>query len=209
MNKQITFREYRASDRESLAAVIRMTWNHDAFCTPKTAKLLSIAYLDICLANQTYTQVALHKGVPVGIIMANCRSKGKRPVKFKIRALISAFRLLISKEGRQVGKFFKGINKIDEELLAGCKKNYAGELSFFAISAEHRGEGIGKELFKRAVEHLNNYTVDSFFLYTDTSCNYGFYEKQDMKRCGEKKISLNINGKKDDLTFFIYEKQLI
>ena len=36
--------------------------------------------------------------------------------------------------------------------------------------------------------------LKEFYLFTDTSCNYGFYEHQGMKRRLEKKHVFNIKG---------------
>lgn len=92
-------------------------WYYDRFCTPKTAARLANVYLSSCLANQTFTQVALVDGVPVGIAMGKNR-------------------------------------------------------------ASH---------------------------FTDTSCNYGFYEHQGMKRQQEKKHCFDINGLPGEMSFFLYD----
>ena len=69
MSESIIFREFEESDRPALEQVIRETWCYDRFCTPNTATQLASVYLTSCLANQTFTQVALIDNVPVGIIM--------------------------------------------------------------------------------------------------------------------------------------------
>ena len=49
--------------------------------------------------------------------------------------------------------------------------------------------------------------IRNFYLFTDTSCNYGFYESQGMRRCCEKKLSLQIGKEKQEMTFFLYDYQ--
>ena len=50
--------------------------------------------------------------------------------------------------------------------------------------------------------------LKEFYLFTDTSCNYGFYEHKGMKRRLEKKHVFNIKGQQSVMNFFIYDYQL-
>ena len=49
--------------------------------------------------------------------------------------------------------------------------------------------------------------LKEFYLFTDTSCNYGFYEHQGMKRRLEKEHIFNIKGQQAVMKFFIYDYQ--
>lgn len=69
MKEQVILREFQEMDRKPLEDVIRKTWKYDELTGPKTAKKLAEVYLNSCLANQTYVQVAVLDGVPVGVIM--------------------------------------------------------------------------------------------------------------------------------------------
>ena len=54
--------------------------------------------------------------------------------------------------------------------------------------------------------HPNMATMLCFVtMFTDTSCNYGFYEHQGMKRRLEKKHVFNIKGQQAVMNFFIYD----
>lgn len=130
MNHHIILREYQKSDRKLLEDVVRETWNYDRFCTPKTAAKLASVYLSSCLANQTFTQVALMNDTPVGIIMVKNRKKHKCLFGFAIKRAASIISLLCSKEGRTVSRIFECVETIDQELLCQCKTDYQGELAF-------------------------------------------------------------------------------
>lgn len=52
-------REFQPQDTDALADIIRITWGYDKFGSHETACKLARAYLDLCLTNQTYTQVAI------------------------------------------------------------------------------------------------------------------------------------------------------
>ncbi|MEQ3613674.1 GNAT family N-acetyltransferase [Mediterraneibacter gnavus] len=71
-----------------------------------------------------------------------------------------------------------------------------------------RGKGIGTALFQSFLDYLREHHLHSFYLYTDTSCNYGFYKHQGMKRRYKKSKSFHIKGQDAKMHFFIYDKHL-
>jgi len=74
----IIYRPIKKTDYKSLEDIIRKTWNYDKLGSPKLAKLMAKVYLASCLANQTYTSVAVVNSEPVGIIMGK-NKKTHRP----------------------------------------------------------------------------------------------------------------------------------
>ena len=93
-------------------------------------------------------------------------------------------------------------------MLSACKEKYKGELAFFAISEKCRGKGLGKKLFQTVVDYMKSQDISNFYLFTDTSCNYPFYEHMGLTRRCEKKQIIDIKGEKGDMTFFIYDYQI-
>ena len=93
-------------------------------------------------------------------------------------------------------------------MLHESHKSYPAELALFAVSAEFRGKGIGKKLFQSALDYINRQKLNEFYLFTDTSCNYGFYEHQGMIRRLEKELVFHINGQEEKMNFFIYDYKL-
>lgn len=93
-------------------------------------------------------------------------------------------------------------------MIAEKGKSYSAELALFAVSSVCRGKGIGKMLYQSAKEYMEQEGVDSFYLFTDTSCNYGFYEHQGMKRQAEKTHSFDIKGQKAKMNFYLYDDQI-
>ena len=52
---------------------------------------------------------------------------------------------------------------------------------------------------------MKNESIEHFYVYTDTTCNYGFYERQNILRCGTEKITLQLNASPKNFLFFIYD----
>ena len=205
MENNIKLRELKKEDVPALEDVIRKTWNYDRFATPKTARKLAKVYLTTCLTNQTYTRVAEVNGVPVGLILGKDIEKHHCPPKSRLRQISALCGLLISKEGREILNFYKNVDDIDNRLLRQCSKDYKGELALFALSPEYRGLGIGKMLFRCLLAYMESRSISDFYLYTDTSCNFGFYEHQGMVRQQQYKHLVHMKGQKGELEFYLYD----
>lgn len=204
----IIFREYRKEDREYIEDMIRKTWNYDKFCSPKVAKKMAKTYFINCFANQTYTKVATIENKVVGIIMGKQVKKFKCPIWLRIKQIISNISIYLSKEGRSAIKIFGNVTKIDDILLKETNKNYDGEVALFVMDSDYRGKGIGGKLFKYLLDYMKEIKANEIFLFTDTSCNYKFYEHKGMNRRGEKKHTYNIAGQQADMTFFLYDLKI-
>ena len=206
MNKTVVIRRFYKEDAPALEDVIRKTWKYDAFCSSDTAARLAHVYLYSCLANQTFTAVAIVDGKPCGIIMAKHIQKHRCPFSLKLQSLLAIVRLLIKREGREICSFYGKIRNVDQELLDGSGQTYGGELSFFVLDEAVRGLGIGKQLYAAALTYMRQENIQSFYLlYTDSSCNYGFYEHRGMQRRGESEMVVKLAGQQALMKFFLYD----
>ena len=204
---QIKLREYQKQDFKALETIIKETWHYDDFSSPKIAIKLARVFLSSCLTNYTFSRVAVVDGNIVGIIMVNNIAKHKCPLSNRLLQIKSILSLLSSKEGRKISKIFSNINGIDKQLLNENNKIYSAELVLFVVSSSCRGKGIGKMLFQSVLNYMKQKKLKEFYLFTDTSCNYGFYEHQGMKRRLEKKHIFNIKEQQAIMNFFIYDYQ--
>lgn len=206
---RIELREYQKQDFKALETIIRETWHYDDFSSPKTAIKLARVFLSSCLTNYTFSKVAVVDGNVAGIILANNIAKHKCSISNRLLQVKSIISLYSSKEGRNVSKIFGNVNGIDKQLLNENNKNYPAELTLFAVSSSCRGKGIGKMLFQSTLDYMKQEKLKEFYLFTDTSCNYGFYEHQGMTRRLEKKHLFNIQGQQAKMNFFIYDYQVM
>lgn len=202
---QITYRPYAPQDFGALSEIINITWGHEKSYSPTTASWLSHAYLRLCLTEQTFAQVALKNGAPIGIIMGNNFHSPHRSLKYQLQARWALFILYLTADGRRAWHFFEEVDQIYKKLLSRQPQHYEGELSFFAVHPEYRGLGIGKELYRHFLNYMNRENIQHFYVLTDTTCNYRFYEHQNMLRCGTEEVKLQVNGKLEEFLFFIYE----
>ncbi len=202
--QQITYREYKKEDDIYLEKIICDTWEFNTFCSSYIAEKLSKIYLYGCLNSQSYTQVAILDEQPMGIIMCANKQKVKSKLSIKIILLKQLFFLLSKKEGRIISKAFQAIERIDNDLLKSVPSVYQGELVFFAVNNKFRELGIGNTLFNKALTYMDNQGIDTFYLFTDSSCNYHFYDRQGMNRIAEKTYSVPIQVN-NEMKFYLYE----
>ena len=147
--------------KETMEMAIALSPIHiyDELTGPATASKLAKVFLYSCLCSQTFAQVALADGMPVGVIMGKNLNKHKCPFKYRVKQITSILSLLLSGEGRQVIKMFGCISGIDKKLLKDSGKNYQGEITFFAVDSEFRGRGVGKVLFQNIKTYMKHRCV--------------------------------------------------
>ena len=204
MRQEVILRALQKSDLGAIEDIIRRAWHYDDLAGPDTARQLAAVFLRSCLKNQTFVRVAAVDGVPVGVIMG----RSDRSYRWRLREATgqaaAILRLLASREGRAVSRIFRSVDSIDRQLLAPRRAMFQGELSFFAVREDCRGLGVGQKLFDALRIYMRREDVQRFYLFTDTSCNYGFYEHQGMRRCAQQDHIFDMGGRREEMHFFLY-----
>lgn len=201
-NKQLTYRPIQFSDYSTIENIIRKAWNYDQFASPKVAKQPAKVFLSSCLTNQTFTCVAICNEKPVGVIMGKNRKKHRKSIKHLSRYWLAIAQLVLCKEGLDISKMYGDIDKIDQELLQSTQTTFDSELAFFVLDENQRGLGIGKKLYQTFLEYIASEELTKFYLFTDTTCNFGFYEHQGLHQLKEKLF--HFQKLKETEHFFLY-----
>lgn len=166
-------------------------------------------YLQTCLAEQTYCQVAEKNGKVVGVIM------GKANVDYRLTAHILPIAsgiwhtLRMKFMARRCGcstSDYEHLHKVYREFLSGRSDKYDGILTLFAVDETCRGMGIGRKLLQELEKYFWAKEVSRIYLYTDSTCNTGFYDSHGFSGIDERTIQVTRDGQKVDLEVFFYEK---
>lgn len=128
----VIYRPYKRQDFKAVSSIINIIWKHESYYSPKTAVRLSEAYLRLCLTEQTFTQVALADGKPIGIIMGNHIRRHRCPLVLRLQAGWSVLVLSMTAEGRRSWRFLEEIDRIYAALLSGQPQEYRGRTVFFS-----------------------------------------------------------------------------
>ena len=110
--------------------------------------------------------------------------------------------MIASKENKKLFKAFIKIQDVYKEIIQGKQDSFQGCIQLFIVSEESRGLGVGKTLIKYLSNYMQSLEVASMYLFTDTRCNYGFYDSQNFKRLNEREIYFDSTQEK--LKIFLY-----
>ena len=143
------------------------------------------AYLQSCLAEQTFACTAERGGRPVGIIMCNAKNRYRLFPHLPSLWATLWHQLRMTAASRRYGcstESFHQMHRIYHSLTEGRTHRYDGVLTLFAVDQACRGTGIGRELLRQAEAYLNGCGVRRIYLYTDSTCNTAFYDRHGFSR---------------------------
>ena len=159
------------------------------------------------MSEATYTQVAEQNGKVVGVIMGNAKSDYKFLSHLKYAFCTVQHSIKLKHYGRKFKSGiddYKRLHKIYRSFSGKHKGEFDGVLTLFAANENCRGLGVGKMLLAGLLEYLKQQKINRIYLYTDTTCNYGFYERHGFERLEEQSLSLTIDGQPFDMNVFLY-----
>ncbi|MEG1285961.1 MAG: GNAT family N-acetyltransferase [Romboutsia sp.] len=205
MNKVI-YRDLIRDDYKRIEELICEAFGFDDFIKDKKVlnSILTV-YLQGCILDSSFSKVAVKDNKVIGIILGKSNNDKTHLRKMpNIISSISALPNLIfsSKENKRLVKEFSKVKDAYTEIIKGKEDSFDGCIQLFIVSEESRGLGVGKTLMSNLFDYMKSTHVYSIYLYTDTRCNYGFYDSQNFKRINEKEIYFdNINA---SLNVFLY-----
>lgn len=163
------------------------------------------------LSRTTEATVAERDGRVLGVVLGSLRSRvtTAQRIRHAITRNCLALPLLASKDGRRGLADQIAILQVDEVLKRDAGKSYQAEVTLFAVSPEARGMGVGRKLFNHMLDVFRAAGMNEYFLFTDTTCDYGFYDYHGLTRKAERTVrrdSFTQGGLEDGaLSFFLYE----
>lgn len=98
-------------------------------------------------------------------------------------------------------------DRINELMLKNMTKKFQpeGEVNFFAVAPETKGQGVGTLLLKE-LEKLEKGKL--VYLFTDSGSSFQFYQKRGFEEAEKHNIQISIGNKELGLTCFLFYKIL-
>ena len=96
--------------------------------------------------------------------------------------------------------------RINQRLLQRTHRHYHASLNFFSIDAQFRGLGLGNRLYHQFITYLQAQGIDTFFLFTDSSSNYQFYEKKGLRKIASETFYWQDEDEVEE--YYLYEGHL-
>ena len=200
---QIEFRQVTRADYAQLETLIRKTWGSKASYPAPIERALRKINLYHYLSEQNYNCIAIRQGEVVGVIFGRSEHLPYLPGKLKYLAplLWNKAKLFAYPNGRRILRNNLAESRADRALLRSAKKEFDGELVLFITDPRIQRHGIGSAL-------LRQNGCQNIYLFTDTSCNYGFYQRKGYRRVAEQCVCYqSANGPKKE-NHFLYTKDL-
>lgn len=200
----VGYHEVTEEDYDGLAKLLSDTWaTPDIWDDPVAMKHSGLQSLFFFMVHHTYTCVAEIDGEPIGLLI--CTNVKNRPFDMKYaRLLIEELAyIMCNPDTRDNGMEWGRYTSYAKELEDKCASGYEAELELFVVDKEYQGQGIGKRMYKSMIEFFKKAGIKDFFLHTDTSCTYQFYERRGMKRLGSYQSDIDSADKKN-IELFIY-----
>ena len=180
----VIYRDFEKKDIPELATLVAGIWNPTL--KGETALLAGIIDLAHFAIRATFCRVAVLNDEVVGVAAVRTGEPEAENVKFWTNMSNRAFGGLKndSPEAEQaLSTYYDFENKAHDQMLERCECDTTYELTLFAVSSKARGHGVGSELLRQMTDHLKEAGAKNYFLYTDTNCNWQYYENRGMKRC--------------------------
>ncbi|MEE1296723.1 MAG: GNAT family N-acetyltransferase [Bifidobacterium sp.] len=187
MSEDITYRALESADYPTIKQLLCDQWHSQPGRDTDLAMKLAEIDLEDSLARTTCAEVAVADGKVVGVVLGGIEGKKDREKAERHHGASMGLRLSLdmNKGGHEAYKQYERNLKANEKLVDQARKEgqaYGAEVVLLLVDPAMQGQGIGQHLFDWVTAQFKDAGVDSYYLYTDTNCDYGFYDKQDLAR---------------------------
>ncbi len=190
MNEAITYRTLRREDYPAITQMLCDAWHTNPTMDHDLEMKLAEIDLEHCLGRATAAQVAVSAGDVVGVVLGRIDSHETRNGlnSHHVRNMRLLTSLLASSRGRKALLDMKHYEDTNLKMIAEAKKDghaYQGELVLLLVRPDMRGNGVGAHLFEWMTDRFRQAGVERYFLFTDSACDYSFYDKAGLTRRAE------------------------
>lgn len=182
----VRLRTMERADVDALTDLLRRVWYAEG--DPGTQSVVARADLEFCMARATAAVVVECDGRPAGVCLARIDGGDTRPLpinRHHITACRSMLRLLRSAEGRRSASELVKLGMEGMMLSADARRRgwtYQAEVILLILDPSLQGTGIGARMLDHMEREFRAADVRRYFLYTNTDCNVGFYDRRGLNR---------------------------
>ncbi|AEB06623.1 GCN5-related N-acetyltransferase [Coriobacterium glomerans PW2] len=181
---RLLYRSFEEADFDRIAEILRALWHEDA-CGRPFGSLEASHELAVHLSHSTFSQTVLVDDVPIGLVLARSgheRTAQMRAWEQRCEDYLKKMAELDSRAQASYQMKLRAERHVNAELLkaSGVSDDFEVTLLIVGGSAHHRG--IGSVLLDAALSYLFSQGAPSAFLYTDSCCSWGFYDRCGLKR---------------------------
>lgn len=204
---QPRIRTLHKQDYAELIDMIRRMWH--AQSRKETGCLAAQADWEYLLSRTTTAFVAELEGRPVAMILGRINALDHRhiPNTHHWRFLRAMGRLAFKPGGITALASLAVEFATDERLKLQTKRRWPAEVTLFLIAPQARGHGLGKRMFDTMMNAFQAEGISEYFLFTDSTCDVGFYDHRGLSRVAEQAPSTRA-GASEGTRFYLYAGRL-
>lgn len=200
----IEYRRLRQADFPVILKMVIDTWHYRAWVPAKLVEPLAAYFMYDMLERSPEIYVAELAGNVVGVIAFST------DIQTTLRQTISHHRIraistmLQAQDSDSIVTKFVETMEMDEKLLKNQHKKYDGTINLLLVAKSCKGLGIGKKLYQRFISEMQHNGLTSFYLFTDSSSNYHFYEHFGVQKVAQAVYDWQ-NGDDSIELYYLYE----
>lgn len=206
--EQIVYRAFKKEEYSSIADILSRAFGlHRYVSNPRLLQILQQQYVYSCLSEATFIRVAEEDGKIIGVIMGKSQSDYRILSHLHFLLLSGWYGMIMkmSSNAKHTGiDDYHKLHHIYHTFSKRHKGTFDGVLTLFAVNNESRGKGVGKTLLSELISYWKEHKTKNVYLYTDTTCNYGFYEHQGFTRLEEETLILTRDEVPFEMQVFLY-----
>ena len=208
--KEILIRDVKEEDFPEIKEIIDETWEYsDLFDGERALDAALGLYFNQVLYGCSFGKAAVLDGKVIGVIFGyvNGESPKYRMMQEDNSEYILTLLNMPEGERKNINEYMSKLHYTYEKLLNGKKASYDGTLDFLILSEEARGLKIGRKLWDELAVYFKKNDVKSIYVFTDTECNFGFYEHLGFSRKGQQDVTYIFDDEPFEATIFLYDYQ--
>lgn len=203
---EVNLRLMQTSDYEELLKLVIVTWDYRSWVQPELVYPMAEFFLSDLLQRSDHIVIATVDGTLAGVCAGDIIDLTKLQSFSRRQKLKALGEILQQTEKDSIFEKYIQTLALDEVLLRESKHEFPASLNLLIVKEEYQGLGIGSKLYRDFCQYLKNNDVHSFYLYTDDSSDYRFYEHQKMEKLAQKDFYWKPKQRAERETYFIYGK---
>lgn len=209
---ELSFRPYRPTDLDACAQIAADAWPFASSLVPEgDFPQLMRGFIELARLPSTRLEVACISDEVAGLLFAWIESEST--VAHSLRMLLVGVAIGARAVLGAYGRIKHPIALLRDGIATGSQVNEhrpkAGAIvELFAVSADHRRQGIGKALMDRFVSAARDRDMRRIALHSDEMCSWGFYEAYGFQRWATFREILSSRLTGEDKMGFVYVMEL-
>lgn len=210
--KNIQYRPIEKRDYSEVGDLLCQTFGlYHYVSNPEELEILKRQYVYSCLAEATYTCVAVENDHVIGVIMGNAKSDyflWNHLSAIGATGWYNLKLLRLSRKCRSGIQGYRQLHKVYRAFSQRHKGEFDGVLTLFAVEERCQGLGIGRALLLGLLTYLQSCKTKKIYLYTDSTCNVAFYKHHGFVPLEKEMISILRDGEAFSIDVFLYSYSL-